>query len=43
MLDELKEFLNIPKIPPKIKIYSTFLKDKKKIIALNHLKQIYVD
>ena len=25
MIEELKEFLNIPKIPPKIKIYSTFL------------------
>ena len=25
MIEELKEFLNIPKIPPKIKIYSTYL------------------
>ena len=30
MLDELKDFLNIPRIPPKIKIYSTFLKNTKK-------------
>ena len=25
MLEELKEFLNIPRIPPKIKMYSTYL------------------
>ena len=30
MLDELKEFNNIPKIPPKIKIYSTYLTNTKK-------------
>ena len=38
MLDELKEFLNIPKIPPKIKIYSTFLKDKKKNYSTKSFK-----
>ena len=29
MLDELKEFLNIPKTPPEIKIYTTFINSKK--------------
>ena len=33
MLDELKEFLNIPKTPPEIKIYSTFINSKKNTLT----------
>ena len=33
MLDELKEFLDIPKIPPQIKIYSTFINSKKNTLT----------
>ena len=40
MLDELKEFLNIPKIPPKIKLYSTFLVNTKSQTQVSSYKSM---